>query len=132
MFKTKVLCDNDYDLLCSWFRNWGWQEVPARNFLPNNGKGGLMVLDDDRPIMAGFFYITNSCVGWLAWVISDKKYEGLRLKAINMLIENLTEVCRNAGCKYVYTITNHKVLKKVFSNLGYIQGGEVVEMIKTL
>jgi hypothetical protein len=132
MINIRVLCESDYDVLCSWYREWGWQEVPLRDFLPDNGKGGLMLFDNDRPVCGGFYYTTNSGVGWLAWIVSDKNYKGLRFKAVTFLVEAMIEVLKGLGCKYVYTITDNRVLHKIFDNGGFVQGGKVIEMIKKL
>jgi hypothetical protein len=128
MFNTRPLIDSDYEILCQWYKEWGWNEVPSRDFLPDNGKEGLMFFDDDKPVCAGFY----SKVGWIAWIVSDKNYKGLRFKAITLLVEALTKILKDLGCKYIYTVTDNRVLHKVFDNSGYIQGGKVVEMIKKI
>ena len=55
----------DYeDLLLSWWKDWGW-DAPAKDFLPDNGEGGLIVFDEEIPVCAGFVYVTNSKVAWV-------------------------------------------------------------------
>ena len=50
MFDIRPLQENDYeDILVKWWKDWGW-EAPAKDFLPDNGKGGIMILEDDIPI----------------------------------------------------------------------------------
>ena len=56
--------NKDYPTLVKWWEDWGW-EAPSKDFLPDNGKGGIMILDGDVPICAGFTYVTNSKVAWV-------------------------------------------------------------------
>jgi hypothetical protein len=59
-FNIRKLDENDYDqTLVRWWNDWGWTP-PSKDFLPDNGAGGIMVLEGDEPICAGFIYITNS------------------------------------------------------------------------
>ena len=67
---VKVLKEEDYDnILVNWWKDWRWTP-PSKDFLPDNGKGGYMVYEDDTPICAGFMYLTNSKVVWCDWIIS--------------------------------------------------------------
>ena len=77
MFDIRPLQENDYDeILVKWWEDWGW-EPPQKDFLPDNGKGGIMVLDGDIPICAGFMYVTNSRVAWVDWIVSIKQFKYL-------------------------------------------------------
>ena len=68
----RPLIDEDYDtILVEWWKDWSW-ESPTKDFLPENGSGGLMVMDNDIPVCAGFMYTTNSAVAWVDWIISNK------------------------------------------------------------
>ena len=72
--EIKALEDSDYEnILCKWWKDWDW-EAPPKDFLPDNGKGGLIVYDGDTPVCAGFIYVTNSAVSWVDWIISNKQY----------------------------------------------------------
>jgi hypothetical protein len=80
-------------------------------------------------------YITNSKVSWVDWIISSKTYRKKphRKNAIKMLIEGLTEVCRNSGAKYIYALIKHRGLIETYKHLGYVQGDSyTTEMIKKL
>ena len=54
-FDVRPLNLKDYDTyLKKWWSDWGWM-TPTKDFLPDNGKGGMMILDEDgTPICAGF------------------------------------------------------------------------------
>ncbi len=44
IFDIRPLELDDYDtILVDWWKDWGWTP-PTRDFLPDNGKGGMIVL----------------------------------------------------------------------------------------
>lgn len=134
-FTIRPLDENDYDsILLGWWKDWGW-EAPQRDFLPDNGKGGIIVFDGEEPVCAGFLYTTNSKVAWVDWIISNKNYRKKpeRTEAIKLLVETLTNICRNTGHKYTYALIKHPRLIDTYKELGYVKGdGYIGELIKAL
>ena len=135
MLSIRPLTYEDYDnILKGWWADWGWT-APTRDFLPDDGVGGLMVLDGDVPVCAGYMYATNSRVAWVDWIISNKEYrkKPQRSEAISMLIATLTEISKNTGFKYCYALIKHQSLIETYKELGYTKGDEYVgEMIKII
>ena len=133
--ELRHLYDTDYDeILVGWWKQWNW-EPPTKDFLPDDGKGGIIIYDGDTPICAGFIYVTNSEVAWVDWIISNKEYriKDKRREAIKLLIESLTNICKNTGSKYAYALIKNQNLIKTYENLGYTKGGSYTsEMIKLL
>ena len=131
----RQLNDNDYqDILVEWWSQWGWT-APEKDFLPDNGKGGYIIYDEDTPICAGFIYITNSRVSWIDWIISNKKYteRAKRKEAISLLVDSLTNISKMSGSKYAYALIKNNSLIKTYEELGYIKGDSYTsEMIKIL
>ena len=120
----RELSETDYDdILVGWWKQWGW-EPPQRDFLPNDGKGGIIVCDGDIPICAGFMYLTNSKVAWVDWIISNKEYTNKlqRKDAIKLLVSALTEICKKSGSKYIFSNNNNNSLIEHFINIGYTKG----------
>jgi len=134
-FNLRPLTPNDYDdILVGWWKDWGW-EPPRRDFLPSDGTGGIMVLDGDIPVCAGFLYATNSSVAWVDWIVSSKDYRKKphRSEAIKILVETLTNIGKNTGHKYMYALIKHKGLIDTYKELGYVQGDSYTsEMIKAI
>ena len=133
-FNIRPLNESDYDtILTGWWKDWGW-EPPQRDFLPDDGKGGIMVMKGDEYICAGFMYTTNSKVAWVDWIVSNKQYrDDDRKEAISLLVSTLTNICKNTGHKYSYALIKHQSLIETYEKLGYIKGdGYTGEMIKTL
>ena len=131
----RPLNENDYhETLVEWWKKWNW-EPPAKDFLPEDGKGGLIVLDGDTPICAGFVYVTNSKVAWVDWIISNREYrvKDKRKEAIRLLIESLSNICKQTGSKYGYALIKNQSLIKTYTDLGWSKGdGYTSEMIKLL
>jgi hypothetical protein len=129
------LNESDYhNILVDWWIQWNW-EPPKRNFLPDNGTGGIIVYDGETPVCAGFLYITNSEVSWVDWIISNKEYKmkDKRREAIILLISSLTNIAKNSGAGYAYALIKNNSLIKTYESLGYIKGDTYTsEMIKLL
>jgi hypothetical protein len=132
-FNIRKLDENDYDqTLVGWWNDWGWTP-PSKDFLPDNGAGGMMVLDGDEPVCAGFIYITNSKVAWVDWIISNKNYrkKPQRRQALEFLIETLTDMSQNTGYKYIYALIKNPSLIETYEKFGYLKGDTYTsEMIK--
>jgi hypothetical protein len=133
--EIRPLNETDYEeTLVGWWEQWNW-EPPAKDFLPDDGKGGMIVCDGDTPICAGFIYITNSKVSWVDWIVSNKEYriKDKRKEAIKLLIESLSNVCKNSGSKYGYALIKNQSLIQTYKDLGWSKGdGYTSEMIKIL
>ena len=132
-FNTTPLQHEDYDnILKGWWKDWEW-EAPSRDFLPQDGQGGIMVWDGDTPVCAGFLYNTNSKVAWVDWIISNKEYKESRKEALSILIQTLTSVAKNLDNKFAYALIKHNGLIGVYEQQGYTTGDSYnKEMIKVL
>lgn len=132
-FNTTPLQHEDYNnILKGWWKDWGW-EAPSRDFLPQDGQGGIMVWDGDTPVCAGFLYNTNSKVAWVDWIISNKEYKESRKEALSILIQTLTSVAKNLDNKFAYALIKHNGLIGVYEQQGYTTGDSYnKEMIKVL
>jgi hypothetical protein len=129
------LNESDYhNILVDWWIQWSW-EPPKRNFLPDNGTGGIIVYDGETPVCAGFLYVTNSDVSWVDWIISNKEYKmkDKRREAIILLISSLTNIAKNSGASYAYALIKNNSLIKTYEDLGYVKGDTYTsEIIKLL
>ncbi len=127
----RPLIDTDYETLCGFWNDWGWV-APEKDFLPDMGTGGIMILDKEIPICAGFIYATNSKACWIDWIISNKEYrhKEKRKKAITLLVDSLTNIGVKSGYKYMYALLKHEGLIKTYESLGYFKGDSATEMIK--
>jgi hypothetical protein len=90
-FNARKLTDNDYELLVGWWKWWRWTPIP-KNFLPDNGTGGIMIEKNNIPVVAGFIYYTNSDAVVVEWIISNPDYKDKnRKQAIEVLLNTIEE-----------------------------------------
>lgn len=131
-FNIRQLEYQDYNTLVGWWEDWGL-DSPDKDFLPEDGIGGLIITDGDIPVCAGFIYNTNSKVAWIDWIVSNKQYrvKGKRKEAILLLIDSLTNICKSTSHKYIFSNNNNRFLIDYFVESGYIVGCKnSVELIK--
>lgn len=132
----RPLNDTDYqDILVGWWNDWGMSPIP-KDFLPDNGEGGIIVYDNEEPICAGFIYNTNSKIAWVDWIVSSKTYRKKphRNDAIKLLLATLTEIASRSGYVYSYALVkNSSNLIKSYVDLGYTKSCVYTsELIKKL
>ena len=132
---VRILNSSDYDeILVGWWKDWGFTP-PSKDFLPDNGSGGCMITDGDEFVCAGFLYSTNSKIAWVDWIISNKNYRKKpeRSEAISLLILTLTNIAKNLGNKYAYSLMDNERLIETYKKLGYVKSASYTEeLIKYL
>lgn len=126
--------ESDWDTLVSWWDKWPEWTAPPKDFLPDNGKGGFMVENNDTPIVAGFLYKTNSKGVLLEWIISNPNYkEEDRQVAIELLINGAENVSKELGYKYMFSIGRNKHLIETHKKLKWMVDKKPShELIKTI
>jgi hypothetical protein len=130
---TRTLTSFDYEILSEWWKAWGWP-VMVKDMLPDNGTGGIMIENKGENIVAGFLYWSNSKLVWLDWIISnpnaDKK---IRKQAIEMLILTAEQMVKDAGSKYMMSISRSSSLLKIHEKIGWsVDKTPSHEMIKVI
>lgn len=131
----RPLIAEDYDkILCEWWKDWRWTP-PSKDFLPDDGKGGFIVLDSEVPVCAGFMYETNSKAVWCDWIISNIKYKDRekRKEALSLLVKTISETAESMGKKYIYALIKNKPLINVYKKQGFVEGSSYShELIKQI
>lgn len=130
MFKVRILQLTDYKTLENW---WKWFRFPAppKEFLPQGGTGGIMVMKDGIEICAGFIYFTNSKLAWLEYIVSNPEYrDSDRESAIQFLIYTLTDMAKKKGYGGVFTSLKNQRLIKHYEACGYLKSiNNTTEMV---
>jgi len=112
--------EKDWEVLPTWWQEWPEWTQPARDALPEDGLGGLIIEKAGIPVFAGFIYETNSKGVWLEWIISDPQYRlSDRQEALELLISSAEKVAIEKGFKYVLFIGKHNNLINTFEKLGW-------------
>ena len=130
---TRTLTESDWETLSDWWKAWNWP-VMAKDMLPDNGTGGIMVENESQNIVAGFLYWSNSKLVWLDWIISNPKVSrDIRQEAIKKLILTAEHMTKQAGSKYMMSISRSNSLLKTHKELGWtIDPDPSHEMIKVI
>ena len=119
-FNIRKLTENDWDTLVSWWDAWPTWVNPPKDFLPDNGTGGLIIEKNNIPIVAGFLYFTNSAAVLLEWIISNPEYkEKDRKEAIETLIQSAEIFWKNNNKKYMFSIGRNKSLINIHKKLNW-------------
>lgn len=129
-FKVRLLDENDYDILTGWWK-WFRFPIPERDYLPEDGKGGVMIMKNGINICAGFLFLNNSKIAWLEYIVSNPEYrENDREIAIQEAIKSLCYVAQKRGYKAIFTSLKHQNLIKHYEKVGFTKGStSTTEMI---
>tara|TARA_R100001369_G_scaffold43810_1_gene69907 strand:- start:1 stop:402 length:402 start_codon:yes stop_codon:yes gene_type:complete len=130
---TRTLTESDYEILTDWWKAWGWPVI-VRDMLPDNGTGGVMIEHEGENVVAGFLYWSNSKMVWLDWIISNPKTNrDIRQEAIKKLILTAESMTKEAGSKFMMSISRSNSLLKIHKELGWtIDPDPSHEMIKAI
>jgi len=130
---TRTLTESDYEILTDWWKAWGWPIV-VKDMLPDNGTGGIMIEHEGENVVAGFLYWSNSKMVWLDWIISNPKINrDIRQEAIKKLILTAESMTKEAGSKFMMSISRSNSLLKIHKELGWtIDPDPSREMIKVI
>ena len=116
---TRTLTESDYEILTDWWKAWDWP-ILVKDMLPDNGTGGIMVENEGENIVAGFLYWSNSKLVWLDWIISNPKVSrDIRQEAIKKLILTAEHMTKEAGSKYMMSISRSNSLLKTHEQMGW-------------
>ena len=122
----------DYETLVKWWESWPDWVPLARNLLPENGTGGIMIERDGNPIVAGFLYGTNSKIAWMEWIVGNPE-ERNKSEAIKLLISSLEEWAVEGGFKVILSIGRSRSLIDKHKKLGYtVDDNPSYEIIKNI
>lgn len=131
-FTCRLLKEGDYEnTLVKWWKDFRWTP-PPKDMLPQDGLCGVIVSKGDIDVCAGFIFLTNSKVAHVEYIISNFEYKNKdRKEAIRLLIEALSVIAKDKGCKYIFTSLKNDSLIKSYESCGYMKGSTgCTEMIK--
>lgn len=108
---------------------WKWHRFtpPVREMLPDDLSSGIMVMDGNENICAGFVYSTSaSALFHIEFIVSTYKVRDkeLRKEALMLLIGGLKYMAKEMGAKIIFTNLVSQNLKKSFLDNGFIVGSK--------
>ena len=118
--KARKIKEEDFNTIDEWYKGWGWPLLD-RELLPDNGKEGLIISDNNIDLTAGFVWFTDSKMAFFGYVISNpiKLKKGQRHKAISTLILCAEELCKKVGVKMLVTSSSTKSLIEKHKELNW-------------
>lgn len=100
----RKLKNEDRSTLLDWWEDWGFELVPSKDMLPENGTGGLIVEDENgEGICSIFIYTSNSKLCHMSWPLSNKNFKNkdVKNKAFELMFLGIKNICKQHGNKYV-------------------------------
>jgi hypothetical protein len=117
---TRRITEKDWSMLCSWWKGHNWP-IPNNDALPENGTGGIIIEENNKPVIAGFIFKTNSKGCWLEFIISDPDYKDDRTHIIDKLIDDAEKIAIDMGFKYMLFIGKSNGIRKSMRNKGWLE-----------
>lgn len=118
--KARKIKEKDFNTINDWYKGWGWPLLD-RELLPDNGKEGLIISDNNIDLIAGFVWFTDSKMAFFGYVISNpiKLKKGQRQEAISTLILCAEELCKKVGVKVLVTSSSTRSLIEKHKELNW-------------
>ena len=119
IIKIKLIDSDDYILIRKWWEAHDWE--PVHPYLLSNT--GLMIFDEDLPIVAGWYGKTNSLTALVEWVVKNPEAKPKQfIKALSLLCETIEDLAKGDGYKMLLTFLEHNKLKKFMKRRKYKSG----------
>ena len=117
---VRVIKESDWSMLTDWWAGHGWP-TPRKDNLPDNGTGGIIVEENNKPVIAGFIYQTNSKGCWLEYIISKPNYKNDRSHLIDTLVASAEKTALSMGFKYMLFIGKSKGIRESMKKQGWVE-----------
>ena len=117
--KIKLIDSDDYILIRKWWEQHDWE--PVHPYLLSNT--GYLILDEDTPIVAGWYVKTNGLTALVEWIVKNPKAQPKQfIKALSLLCETIEDIAKGDGFKMVLTFLENDKLKKFMKRRKYESG----------
>ena len=108
----------DYEYIDKWWIEQGFSALD-KSILPMNGLGGI-IIEKNKPLAAGYLYLTNSKMGYIDNLIADPNYKSKdRFDIIMELIQACKQMAKELGIVDIWAITKSKGILQRCESLGY-------------
>jgi len=129
-FNIRRINESDWSTFEKWWKDWGFKAMPNKDFLPDNGTSGLIVEENNQPVVSTFIYTTNSKVAIFEWPLSDRNYnKENKDQAIELLIKGVENVCKAHGFKYLQFFGDNKKYINKLKDLDFKEGDSGYSLI---
>lgn len=99
-----------------WWRAQSWPELPLEML----SKTGVVTSVDGEPAAMGWFYKSDSTLGYMEWIVANPKIRReKRTAALNLLIEELLKRAKEAGFTLIFMSVHNESLKNRLEKQGF-------------
>jgi len=106
-------------MIREWWKEHKW--VPVHPYLLSNS--GYLVLDNEVPIVAGWYVRTNGLTSLVEWIVKNPKAKVKQfIKGLSLLCKTIEEKSKKDGYKMIITFLENDKLKKFMERRKYISG----------
>jgi len=110
----------DYGLICEMWQSQGLTAPPIGVL----GDNGLIGKFDNNSLCSIFIFNPTSEMGMLEFMACNKNIEkAIRNYAIDIMLQNAIDFCKEMGYKYIYTATSSNKFISRLQNNGFIKKG---------
>lgn len=104
-------------------KDW-YGERGLKDFYEILPKTGFICYDDNNiPLSAGFYYLTNSSVIWLGWFVTNPKADYvLRRRGLDLIIDEIIKVGKESNYKFIFGESNNEALCKIYKRNNFLVG----------
>jgi hypothetical protein len=128
-FEARAFADEDHGMICNWWVGHGWPVLPLSS-LPTNG---IIVEKNGVPLVCGFVYQTDSDLALIEWIVSDPKSSPVdRVRALDELIDSLSELAKAGGARLALTFVRNERLIERYQNRGFVVTEQHTTLVKEL
>ena len=115
----KLIDEYDLVMLREWWKAHDW--LPPHSYMMS--PTGILVSNNDVPIVAGWYIQTNSLTALAEWIIKNPKATKKECSsAFDVLYDTIENLARQDGYKMLITFLNHPKFEEYLSSREYIQG----------
>jgi hypothetical protein len=131
MFSCRIENKHDfYNTLYKWWTDW---KFPIMNIdmLPNNI---FVVSNDGVDLYAIPVYLSDSDICWMGFITGNRySTKEMRSGSLGFLLNYTEQYLKNSGRKFIMTVSGTPILKKTFTDNGYLLSGENInEYVKKI
>lgn len=114
--RVKRIEKEDYPLLNSWYKSWGFPEMAVEGVV---SQFGLIVYNGDEPILAAFLYLTDSITAHPEFLVVNKEYRNKEMKklAFTRLFTEFEDYAKLHNYKnFIMSVKNPFLIKSLEDN----------------
>jgi hypothetical protein len=115
----KVTIDDYNNILLKWWSDWGWEQAPTLDMLPE----GYIINKDGIDVYAGFIYYTGTTLAWVEYIISNKEATPQQRRGgLEKLIDVISIIAKHKGVNALFTSTTNQSFGNSLQKNGFVIG----------